>query len=276
MIIGFTERIRTVSEGAVPGVDLFQLQINVSSLRTSEREHPIKFRLQESSTTATVDTVVASSNVFDATFGSRENPDGPIEEYRDLQPGERTISHLTTAIRNDFIAENEECYTIRIFPVDVPGRRELFSCNEDSVGAESYFCEHTICIQDNDGKSQLLLLCEMINLMNTTEPFEVSFVETSYTVVESVGAVSVCVNLTRPQVDILDETVNVFVTDYSSSLYIPSGALLASKQYNAPLCVYCSLFSQPLIHQTFSVGIRCYKTLTMPNRLVLPMLLMIS
>ena len=36
MVIGFTQRIRTVSEGAVPGVDLFQLQINVSSMRPAE------------------------------------------------------------------------------------------------------------------------------------------------------------------------------------------------------------------------------------------------
>ena len=55
------------------------------------------------------------------------------------------------------------------------------------------------------------------------------FVETTYTVDESVGAVNVCVNLTQPQIDILDETVNVFVIDNSSSVYIPTGAPLASK-----------------------------------------------
>ena len=53
--------------------------------------------------------------------------------------------------------------------------------------------------------------------------------ETLYTVDESVGSLSVCVNLTQPQLDILDETVNVFVIDNSSSVYIPSGAPLASK-----------------------------------------------
>ena len=45
--------------------------------------------------------------------------------------------------------------------------------------------------------------------------------ETTYTVYESDGSVSVYVNLTRPQVDILDETVNVFVIDYPTSVYIP-------------------------------------------------------
>ena len=45
------------------------------------------------------------------------------------------------------------------------------------------------------------------------------------------GAVNVCVNLTHPVVDILEETVNVFVIDYSSSIYIPPGAPLASEYH---------------------------------------------
>ena len=57
-----------------------------------------------------------------------------------------------------------------------------------------------------------------------------AFVETVYTVDENVGAVNVCVNLTRPEVDILEETVNVFVIDNPSSVYIPAGAPMAGKQ----------------------------------------------
>ena len=56
--------------------------------------------------------------------------------------------------------------------------------------------------------------------------------EKVFTVDESVGAVNVCVNLTYPTVDILDETVNVFVIDNSSSIYIPPGAPLASEFSN--------------------------------------------
>lgn len=59
-------------------------------------------------------------------------------------------------------------------------------------------------------------------------PFAVAFVETIYTVDESVSAVNVCVNLTQPKTSILSETVKVFVTDNSSSVYIPVGAPLAS------------------------------------------------
>ena len=53
--------------------------------------------------------------------------------------------------------------------------------------------------------------------------------ETNYTVDESAGPVNVCVNLTEPQTDILDETVNVFVIDFPSSIYIPANATLASE-----------------------------------------------
>ena len=57
----------------------------------------------------------------------------------------------------------------------------------------------------------------------SADPFEVAFVRTMYTVDESAGPVLVCVNLTRPEIDILDETVNVFVTDFPTSMYIPVG-----------------------------------------------------
>ena len=154
MLIGFTERIRTVSEGEAPGVELFEVEINAASLRTAEREHPMVFILQESSTNATVETLLPSSSYYDATFGLRANPDDPIEETRDLEPGLLTVGPpLLTAIRNDLTPEDKECYTIRIFPVDVPGRRELFTCNEDGAGADNYFCEHTICIEDEDSES---------------------------------------------------------------------------------------------------------------------------
>ena len=152
MIIGFTERAQTVSEGAVPGVDIFPLQLNVASVRSAEREHPMAFRLQESSTTL-LETFIVTSNTSDAMFGNRESPDDPIEDLRILYAGERTVfPPLLTTITNDMIPENEECYTIRVFPVDVPGHRELFTCNEDDADTDSYFCAHTVCIEDDDGK----------------------------------------------------------------------------------------------------------------------------
>ena len=152
MVIGFTQRIRTVSEGAVPGVDFFQLQINVSSMRPAERRYPMVFYLFEYSTNATVEPLTAASNVFDATFGHREDPTYPNEEHRDLPLGETTVSPLQIAIRNDLIPEETECFTIRIIQVDVPGRHVLFDCNYGYLDVDSYFCEHTICIEDDDGR----------------------------------------------------------------------------------------------------------------------------
>ena len=57
--------------------------------------------------------------------------------------------------------------------------------------------------------------------------------ETVYIVPESVGSVEVCVNLTRPQIDIFDEFVIVEVTDFPSSVYAPIDATLASKLHLA-------------------------------------------
>ena len=67
------------------------------------------------------------------------------------------------------------------------------------------------------------------------EPFRVAFVETMYAVVESEGQVEVCVNLTRPEKDIRDETVQVDVFHYDSSVYIPPNPVLASE---LPFCGY--------------------------------------
>ena len=61
------------------------------------------------------------------------------------------------------------------------------------------------------------------------EPFEVGFVETVYTVPESVGSVEVCVILTKPQFNILEEFIIVEVTDFPSSVYIPADVALASE-----------------------------------------------
>ena len=66
-------------------------------------------------------------------------------------------------------------------------------------------------------------------LLILTEPFEVAFVETIYRVPEDVGTVEVCVNLTQPEFDILDEFVIVEVFDFPSSVVIPSNATLASE-----------------------------------------------
>ena len=154
MIIGFSKRVSTVPESdALEGEDLFPFDIDVAILRLAEREHRMLFRLQ-SGGTAIVEPDNDRVNAFlDATFGRRNTPEHPIETDRSLRPFNNNFPSLRAEIRNDLRPEDEECFTIRILPVIVPGRQELFSCNEDDTGSTNYFCETTICIEDDDGKS---------------------------------------------------------------------------------------------------------------------------
>ena len=138
---------------APPGADNFPIQINLATLRTAEREHPMNFRLQVSSSTAIVEPITQVSNpLYDAVFGTRNNVGEPIQVFFVLEALIDTLPPRTAFIRDDLRPEYEECFTIRVSPVDVPGRRELFTCNEDGFNATNYFCEAEICIEDDDGK----------------------------------------------------------------------------------------------------------------------------
>ena len=153
MVIGFSQRVRTVCEcAALEGEDLFSIDIDVATQRLAEREHPMRFRLQSGGTAIVDPSNHVQDLQFDALFGIRTQYNAPIQEQFDLDSLETTIPSLLVQIRNDLRPEEEECFTIRIFPVDVPGRRELFDCNEDEDGDTNYFCETTICIADDDGK----------------------------------------------------------------------------------------------------------------------------
>ena len=155
MIIGFTQRTQTVSESiALPREESFPLPIHVATLRTAEREYPMYFRVQGASSLAIVEPIGGVVNqLYDATFGTRDTIRDPIEVFFVLEALQDTISPLTTFIRNDLRPEYEECFTIRILPVDIPGNQVLFSCYDDYYGEDNYFCEHTICIVDDDGWS---------------------------------------------------------------------------------------------------------------------------
>ena len=61
------------------------------------------------------------------------------------------------------------------------------------------------------------------------EPFRIAFDQTMYTVVESAGSVEVCVNLTHPPDDILDEQVSVLVFHNDGSIYVPPNPTFASQ-----------------------------------------------
>ena len=68
--------------------------------------------------------------------------------------------------------------------------------------------------------------------MQFSVPLNVSFVETVYTVVEQDERVEVCVILTQPDTDILDNSVNVEVFADDHSLYIPRNSNIESQLNN--------------------------------------------
>ena len=152
MIIGFTSRSQTVSEGdAPPGSDFNTILIDVATERTSERIHTIVFRHLESASTAIVQYLIQRDPLFDVLFGGEDND--PLEERFPLQPGSDVIPSLVTLVRNDFRPEDDECFTFGIFTTDITGARELlFSCNDDEDMADTFFCLHTICITNDDGR----------------------------------------------------------------------------------------------------------------------------
>ena len=111
------------------------------------------FRVQEASSSAIVEPIgEVVDQLYDARFGTRDTIRDPIEVFFVLEALQDTISPLTTFIRNDLRPEYEECFTICIIPGDIPGNHVLFSCYDDYYGEDNYFCQHTICIGNDDGR----------------------------------------------------------------------------------------------------------------------------
>ena len=137
-----------MSEGAVQGHESFILLINVATERQSERYHEII--ITHLGGTATVHSFVSSTSDSDALFSSQVID--PLILIYGLSPLESTVQPLSIVIRNDFTIEAQECFTIGISPYFREGARDLFMCNPDTVS--NFFCKHTICINDDDGKSQ--------------------------------------------------------------------------------------------------------------------------
>ena len=152
MIIGFVERRQTVSEGdGPPTADLSENFINVATLRVSEAEHTMLFQILPIGT-ANVASFLSSFDLnFDALFGTTTEGD-PIEEREILLPGRSIIASRRIDIRKDFEIEDEECFSLRISPIAVPGQKDVFMCNDDETNSTDFFCVHTICIEDDDGK----------------------------------------------------------------------------------------------------------------------------
>ena len=79
-----------------------------------------------------------------------------------------------------------------------------------------------------------------------------AFVRTMYTALETVGSVEVCVNLTHPPIDILDEFVRTEVLNEPNSVYIPENSTLASKQIKVQF-KHCHVYSLYLLTRPISL-----------------------
>ena len=135
--------------------DVLVLNAPVTADRMAVTDVLLLFRVLESGRTATVDSVYTSAPGIDALFSFTLPSDGPVEEQHLLRRGQsQLVQPLLVVIRNDFVIEDEECFTIRLMDEDVHDRPQ-FTCNDDDTAID-FFCEHTICITDDDGKYYLL------------------------------------------------------------------------------------------------------------------------
>ena len=149
MFIGFTERKQTLSEGEAQPEEVIPITVNVSTNRISEVNYNVYFRYQDVTSSAIVEPLSSNESIeYDALFGERLDSSEPIQELQEIEAGRTSIS-IQLLIFNDLIPEEEECFTLRIVPVHVVSLRNRPECNEHG---DSFFCEHTICIMDDDGK----------------------------------------------------------------------------------------------------------------------------
>ena len=152
MIIGFTQRRLTVSESDAPlGADTFPITLDVRSLRMSEREYGLLFRVLEFGNATVEASNVQFRENYDALFGTRFSAQDPIVDSRLLAVGNLQVT-LITQIRNDVRPEEPlKCYEIVILSSDLIPDHITFSCNDDYNNPVNYFCRSTICIIDDDG-----------------------------------------------------------------------------------------------------------------------------
>ena len=155
MIIGFTQRTQTVSEANRPFLRE-QITVDVRSMVVSEIDYNISFEAPASNIgrTANVGDIQAANILdYDALFGVFNPSTDDLEDFRLLNNGSRGLTiPLTLTIVNDFYPEPMECFTIYLASPDVVGDHDIYyECFDDNDNINSFFCQHQICIEDDDG-----------------------------------------------------------------------------------------------------------------------------
>ena len=148
MVIGFTQRMQTVSESQAPeNSDRFDIHLDVRARNTSEKEFVVNFIVLSG------DAEVQPTNMIlkppDALFGTRNDADDDITFTSSLTLLKTTLrAPLFAVIIDDFRLENEEFFEIGIVIPDSE-YRDNFECREDT---ENFFCRHRVFIVDDDGQ----------------------------------------------------------------------------------------------------------------------------
>ena len=154
MFIGYSQRRQTILEG---DREHFNISPMISVMRFSELDIPITISLDDNSiNTADIEGYLygITSILTDALFG-------PVE-YHILQAGTLGLgSVIITIVSNFHPEETLKCFTLRISSQNT----RHFRCNEDNSNPSDYFCLHTICIMDNDGRL-LLMLSKNYDIVN--------------------------------------------------------------------------------------------------------------
>ena len=155
MVIGFTQRMQTVSESqALENGGRFDTPLDVRAMIISEKEFTVDFNVLSG------DAEVQATNLVlkpaDALFGTRDSETAEINDTRILKVLETIVgtpTALDATILDDFTSEGEESFTIEIrIPDSID--RDNFECTTDEQVPPpgGFFCRHTIFIVDNDGQ----------------------------------------------------------------------------------------------------------------------------
>ena len=151
--IGFTQRSQTVSEADIYpealGTGFIDTQIHADQV--ADKDYAFNIQVVDPSSDAIFVLPIATNSVGDvivpdAQFGIEFN--GTLQEERELRAGRENTSILFT-FWNDYYVEEEECFTVLLSP-SPRLENNLFSCTEDESSESDYFCQHTLCIADND------------------------------------------------------------------------------------------------------------------------------
>ena len=150
MILGFGERRQTISEAeALSGQEGVRREIFITSLRTSEIEYRVGTRSVIEGEPRIEPAGAVMDPQFDGEFASREaNTINNLVREAVLNIGSIVLAPLTVIIRDDNTPEEEECFDLSIFPVNPEPMIPNFECN---FAGDEFLCEHTICIEDDDG-----------------------------------------------------------------------------------------------------------------------------